>query len=294
MELLTLFAAAAVLLTVVGTVVLVRTVQHPRRKTFAFALANDLPGDPSQLGLTFTEKRFHFTDGSKTLGWMIDGACPAGPIMIISHGWNSCRHGALIRVPLLGVFASRLVAYDLRGHGESTASRCRMGTTEAEDLLEIIDQLEDQDTPVVLFGTSMGAGASIAAAAKADRRRRRIAAVIAEGPYRTFGEPIAGQMRRRRLPSFPLSQLATAIMAVSGGSLRHYDRAALAARLACPLLVLHGTGDPVCPIDSARHIASAASEGRMVEFPDAGHGNLAIFDEQAYIEAVETFMDSLT
>ena len=121
--------------------------------------------------------------------------------MILSHGWNSFRYGSLVRVGLLTPFVSQFVVYDLRGHGQSTATTSRLGTTEADDLLEIIDQLDDHDAPVVLFGTSMGAGTAIAAAATLrGRGGKRIAAVIAEGPYRHFREPIVGQLRCRRIP----------------------------------------------------------------------------------------------
>ncbi len=290
MGLLNLFAAAAGLLVLAGSAVVVGRLQNPQRKTYAFALAHGLPTDPADLGLVSTERTFRFADGSKTVGWVIEGAKASGPVVIISHGWNSCRYGSLVRVPLLMRFASRLVVYDLRGHGESTAPTSRLGTTEADDLLQLVDQLDDLQTPVVLFGSSMGAGTAIAAAAKGSAR---IAAVIAEGPYRYFREPIAGRLRCSQLPTFPLSHLATAFMAVRLGGLRRFDRAALAAGIPCPLLVLHGSADPVCRLDSARQIADAAPAGQLVVFPGAGHGNLAMFNESAYIDAMTTFMATL-
>jgi len=294
MGLINLFAVALGLLILGGLFVLVYRLQRPQRKTYAFALAHGLPEDPSQLGLGYSEKRFCFADGSSCPGWLIHGSCSTGPVMILSHGWNSCRYGSLVRVKLLEQFASQLVVYDLRGHGLSTASKSRLGTTEADELLEIIDQLEDQDTRIVLFGTSMGAGTAIAAASTAkDRQKKRIAAVIAEGPYRYFREPISGQLRCRKIPSFPLSELATALMAVRLGGLSRFDRAALAANLSCPLLVLHGTADPVCPIASARQIATSAPQGHIIEIEGAGHGNLADFDEPKYLEAIGLFMTSI-
>lgn len=289
MGLLNLFAAAVGLLIFAGSVVLIRRLQRPQRKTYAFALANGLPTEPEELGLASIEQEFKFTDGSTTLGWIIEGADVSGPIIVICHGWNSCRYGSLVRVPLLARFASKLVAYDMRGHGESTAHTSRLGTTEADDLLQIIDQLDDCQTPVVLFGTSMGAGTAISAAATGSDGGR-IAGVIAEGPYRYFREPIAGQLRCRQVPAFPLSHLATAYMTMRLGGLRRFDRAALAANVTYPLLVLHGTADPVCRVDSARQIADAAPNGRLAEIAGAGHGNLAVFDERTYIEAIEAFM----
>jgi pimeloyl-ACP methyl ester carboxylesterase len=46
------------------------------------------------------------------------------------------------------------------------------------------------------------------------------------------------------------------------------------ARAQCPVLVLAGEDDPVCPLDDAREIAAAlpAAYSRLVSFPGVGHG----------------------
>ena len=111
---LILFAVAVVLLVLAGTAALVRAMQRPPRKTYAYVLANGLPCDPAELGLSYTEQQFTFPDGSSTMGWLIEGADPAGPIVVVSHGWGSSRYGSLGRVPLLTGFASRVVVYDAR------------------------------------------------------------------------------------------------------------------------------------------------------------------------------------
>lgn len=286
-----LLLAAVVLLVLGGTVVLVRTFARPQRKTYAFALAHGLPADPGELGLAFTQRQFRLSDGTVTPGWIMDGNCSSGPVIIVSHGWNSSRYGSLARVGLLADYASQLVVYDLRGHGDSTAPTCRMGTTEAHDLLQIVGQLDNPDQPIVLYGVSMGAGISIAAAAADEPQAFRIAAVIAEGPYRWFGEPIAGQLRCRQLPAIPFVHLASAYLAVRLGDLRAFDRAALAAKMRCPLLVLHGTHDAVCRLDSGQQIADAADQGKIVAIHGGGHGNLASVDAQSYRRAVETFLE---
>jgi pimeloyl-ACP methyl ester carboxylesterase len=283
MGLVNLFATTAGLLIVLGTARLVYVLQHPKRKTYAYALAKGLPGDPGELGLNYTEQTFRFADGSTTPGWIIEGSNPHGATVVVTHGWNSSRHGSLLRLPALMPHAARLVVYDMRGHGESSAPVCLMGTREADDLVAIITQLNGLDTPVVLYGSSMGAGASIAAAAQADpATTTRITAVIADGPYRHFHEPIAGQMRVRSLPPFPFAWLTTAYMALRLGGLGGFDRAVLAAAVRCPLLVLHGSADPICNIESGRLIAQAAPHGRLTEIPDGGHGDLAIIAPDAY------------
>lgn len=290
---ISLFVAAALLLTVVGTAALIRTFQRPSRKTFAYALAKELPTSPDELGLAFVERQFDLADGSSTPGWIIEGSRPGGPVVVVSHGWNSSRYRSLTKAPLLAPHASKLVLYDLRAHGDSTATACCMGTAEVDDLLRVVEQSAPPDAPVVLLGSSLGAGVSIAAAASDGAASRRIVAVVAEGPYRTFVEPIVGQLWVRRFPPFPVAWLATAYMAIRAGGLQDFDRARLAGRLRCPLLVLHGTDDPVCPLDSARRIAQAAPDGKLVTFDGLGHTNLAVADPPRYIQAVSEFLQTI-
>lgn len=290
---LILLAVALAVLIAIGTAVLIHALHHPERKTYAYALANNLPTDPAQLGLAFTEKRFHLANGATTVGWVIQGANFAGPIIIMSHGWSSGKYGSLIRVPMLMPLASQILVYDLPGHGESEGALCWMGATEARDLLGIIDQLEITDRPVVLYGSSMGAGVSLVAGAHETAAGRGIAAVIAEGLYRRFHEPIVGQLRQRRIPPYPIVWLATLYIAIRAKGLSGFDRKHHATRLQCPLLVMHGVQDPICCIESARQIADAARQSHFVGFENGGHGDLAVVDPQRYAQAIEDFLGTI-
>ncbi len=293
MGLLNLFAAAGFVLLAVGSVALIYTLQRPNRKTYAYALAKGWPGDPGEQGLVFTEREFKFSDGTATPAWIVEGRNPAGPVVIMSHGWASSRYASLGRMPLLIASVSRLVLYDLRAHGDSTATLCCMGTTEVRDLLDVVEQVAGAGTPIVLYGSSMGAVISIAVAALATTGTHPIAGVIVEAPYRYFVEPIIGQLRLRRLPSFPFAWIATAWMAVKLGGLRGFDRVAHAARLQCPLLVLHGTDDPISRFESGEQIAAAAPGGQLVVFEGGGHSDLAVIDQGRYIQAVDQCLGSI-
>jgi len=299
---LNLFIFAAVLLVGVGTIALIYATLHPKRKTYAYALAVGLPTDPGELGMEYVEHQFRFADGSTTQGWSIQGAAPSGPIVIISHGWNSSRYGALLRVAMLAPYASRVVVYDLRGHGDSTASTAGMGVAEVDDLACLIEQLDVSGTgvpgakevPVVLYGSSMGAGISIAVAGSAPNPvAGRIIGVIADGPYRYFLEPMIGQLRARKLPAFPCAWLARAYWSLRVGGLGGYDRVGYARRLDGALLVLHGTADPICRFESGKQIAAAANSGRLVAFEGGGHGDLVAVDQTLYEQSLEAFFSGL-
>lgn len=288
MGLLILLAEGAGLIVVVGTWWLIHAMTHPQRRSYAFALARRIPSDPSEVGLKADKITFNFRDGTTSPGWLIEGRRAAGPIVIMSHGWNSSRYQAIARAPLLADIASRVVLYDLRGHGDSTAPSCRMGIVEVDDLISVIDRVATDGKPIVLFGTSMGAGISIAAAARTGSPR--VAGVIAEGAYRRLFEPLAAHLKCVKLPIFPFAFLGWFYVEWSLGRFGKFDRAWFAARLQCPLLVLHGSDDRVCSMEEAKRIAEAAPQGTLVAIEGGGHGDLVEVDRGRYIDAIEDLM----
>lgn len=257
---------------------------HPPRRTYASALARGRPGDPSELAAapggdrrTFTSWSLRTGDGLDLPVWEMPGDDPAGPVLILTHGWGDSRIGALTRVqPLLRV-VSRAVMWDLRGHGDAPGTS-RLGTREVDDLCALIAQVTagGRDTPehVVLFGWSLGAGISIGAAA---REPRSVVQVIAEAPYRIAITPARNVLRGMGLPRGLSARVAFWLLGLDfgvGPSWRGFDRAALASRLRVPLLVIHGDMDDVCPLEDARAINEAASRGEIVEVRGAGHHSL--------------------
>ncbi len=254
-----------------------RALTHPHRKTYAYAVARGRAGDPSELpgaGRAYTT--WTFKSGGYTFSvWDIPGDAGAGgPMVIMSHGWADSRLGALVRVPCLIAGASRVIVWDSRGHGDAPGV-CRLGTAEVEDLLALIETIagRGESSPLVLYGWSLGAGVSIAGAA----RSGAVSGVIAEAPYRLALTPARNVLRGFRLPYRLNLRPAFWILGVAfgvGPGWRSFDRAPHAAQLACPLLVIHGEDDAVCPVVDAREIAAAAGESELLVVPGAGHNNL--------------------
>ena len=291
--LIILLAFAAACIVLVGTVALIHRLSRPQRQTYASALARKLPTDPADLELTRVEQQVTFPDGSTTPVWIIDGDAPAAPAMIIAHGWGHSRYAALKRAELFKTRASKLVVYDLRAHGESTAARSGLGAIEADDLIELLRQL-DLPERLVLYGYSIGGSIAMAAAARAPGELRcRIKAVIADGPFRLPLEPISAARRRRRYPVFPFVHLAWGYAALRLRRYRPFDRVEDAARLPCPLLVLHGTEDWRCPFESARKIAAAAPRGEFIAFQGRGLLALSKHERAEYLQAISRLLDDV-
>ncbi|MGD9689382.1 MAG: alpha/beta hydrolase [Phycisphaerales bacterium] len=269
---------------------------NPPRRGYAFALARGMPGAPDELGpaqgWTGNAPRWRAWElrhaGARMPVWEIDGARADGPVVILTHGWGESRVHSLPRVAAWNGAASRVIAWDLRGHGEASG-RCALGTTEVEDLLALIDAVSARPETttggptsggargVVLHGFSLGAGVSIAAAG----RDGRVSAVIAEAPYRVPRTPAAAVMARAGIARGVVGRLvlsgalrAARWMLGSGLDDRAFDRARLAHGVRCPLLVLRGSLDDIVPRADAQAIAESCASGALVEVPGAGHVDL--------------------
>jgi pimeloyl-ACP methyl ester carboxylesterase len=273
--------------------------RNPPRRTYGVALAQGRAGDPSEIeGLTLAWEEWTFTSRGRALPvWSIAGDKADGPVIVLTHGWGDSRIGGLTRVPPLLNLASRIVLWDSPGHGEAPG-RCDMGAGEIDDLLALLATM-GRSRPLVLFGWSLGAGVSIAAAA---REPAGVAGVIAESPYRVPVTPARGMMRVMSLPHRITLGPALRLLGlrVGAGAVFNkpepFDRAQYAARLRCPLLVLHGSKDELSPIEDGRAIAAAAGPlGTLCELEGVGHWGLWTRDDvrARALSSVEAFVRGL-
>lgn len=295
MGLVILILSAVLLIWLFAAAALVHSLGHPRRKTYAVALGQGDPTDPADLELVGEEVAFTFTDNTRTPGWVIEGEKPDGPTILLVHGFSDSRYGLLRRTPMLLSYASKVVVFDLPGQGEAESERSFGGLREPDDVLAVLRQLEPGDAQsIVLLGISMGAGIAIAAAAKAQGDlRQRIKGVIAEGPYRYWHQPLYNIFQRNKYPRFPIIPMAGLWLRLTAEGFKDFDRAEFAAKLGCPLLVLHGSEDRTCPINAAGQIADAAGDATFIEIEGGRHNDLPFEHEPVYRAAVGDFMEKL-
>ena len=278
--LLLLIAIGGILYWLLLVFLTARTLTHPARQTYASAVSRSRAGDPSELDEPREFEAWTLRSQGRDLAvWDVKGSAEDGPVAIVTHGWSSGKVHAIRRLPLLCGLCSRVVFWDMPGHGES-GGRCTLGVLETNDLLAIIERV-GHDRPIVLCGSSMGSGVSIAAAVRSEH----VSLVIVEAPYRLPVTPARNVMRFQRSPVWLNLKPALAYVGLAasgrwtGPGLVHadgpvFDRATLAAELTCPLLVLHGDEDPTCPTADGREIAEACRNGRFVEIPGGTHQNL--------------------
>jgi hypothetical protein len=267
--------------------------RRPPRRTAAWAAAKGAPSDPGELDepAEFRERVIE-VGGERLFAWAIDGDDPEGPVVIATPGWGDSRLGVLPRLEALRAWASLIVAWDPPGLGE-TDGRCGMGVREQSLLRELIDR-SASGRGVVLYGWSLGGGASLAAG-----NDERVVGVIAEAPYRRPMTPARNVLRLAGLPyraNLPVAMALIGSRLGVGPTWRGFDRAGAAARVTAPILVIHGTDDSISPIGEGRQIAAAARDARIVEVAGAGHNDLWTEPRHraACLGAVAEFARSLT
>lgn len=290
MGILILLAVALACIIAAGTAGIIQSMRVPPRKTYGAALAHGLPTTPQEIDFPFEEHTVTYRDGSATTVWEIDAGGPDDLAVIMTHGFGDSRYGALTWAPLFSGLCGKLFVYDLRAHGDSTAKHGCYSAKERDDLVELMDMLI-LPPRVVLFGYSMGAVISISAAGQL---KDRIAGVIADGPYRKPMEPIIGHMLLNRWPPYPFAWLVDWHLLFWWRSYMPFDRVEQVKQTTCPLLVLHGTADPICKFQSAKQLVDAApASSTLIAFEGGGHLDLAQRDQQRYIGALRNFLEKI-
>lgn len=114
---------------------------------------------------TLRERRIRLSDGAETT---LEQWGDAGPLLVAVHGLGASRRGwARIGEHLAGRY--RLVAYDQRGHGDSTASTNMTFARTVDDVVEVCEALGE---PIhALLGHSWGGAVVIGAGRRIERAR---------------------------------------------------------------------------------------------------------------------------
>lgn len=217
-------------------------------------------GSPAQAGLKYEQVRFKSLDGTELTGWLIPvvGMVPreAKGTVIHFHGnaQNMSSHWEFA-----GWLASRgfnVFVFDYRGYGASAGSPEPNGVYEdSVAAIRYVRARPDLEPRRLLaFGQSLGGTQAIVAVGAGEREGVRAMAV--EATFLSYSS-IAGEK-------------------VSGAGLLvsdEYSAERYIAKLApIPLLLIHGSADPVIPPShSARLLALAGEPKTYIEVAGGGH-----------------------
>ena len=218
------------------------------------------------------------------------------PLQIQFHGYRGtalrdfCGGNKLARES-----GQNTLVVDQRAHGRSGGRTITFGIRERMDCLcwaEYASQRFGSNTPIFLYGVSMGA-ATVLMASELELPCNVIG-IIADCPY-SSPEAIIRKVCREDMHLPPA--LVMPFVRLGARLFGHFDLKEASAIQAVrntdiPILLLHGEDDRFVPCDMSREIFDAcAGEKTRITFPGAGHGLSYIVDTVRYSEAVSRFVD---
>ncbi len=229
-------------------------------------------GTPEALGLRFEDVRFRAPDMTVLRGWFLESPGARAAVVLV-HGDEGTRADAEIGLLRLQRAYVRngfhVFAFDLRGRGESSGERDRLGSAEQVDLEAAVGYVRRRSggLPVVLHGFGLGAALAIQSTANG----LEASAVIADSTFSSAREQL--RYRWRRLPSLlfgPACWLARKLYHADVDVLRPV---AAMARIKVPLLLIHGALDESVPIACAHNLLAASLNptSELWVVPEAGH-----------------------
>ncbi len=233
-------------------------------------------------------------DGVRLAGAWFPSGGSGGRTVVLLHGMAEDRSALLGRVPGLARLGWNVVIPDARASGESGGRRASFGGREADDLRAWLDELAGRVGPGAAFavwGRSMGASTALRAASVDGR----IAALVLEAPYRDLTPAVAAVLRRLRVPGGLAPLVLLRARSLAGIALDRPRPIDLAPRVDVPVLILHGTDDPIAPIAGAHALAAAFPRpAEVVEVAGAGHADVVGVGGDALIGRVGAFLDGAT
>lgn len=279
-----------------------------------YAPQQPIDATPASLGLQYRDVTFPSRiDQVPLRGWFIPGVLPAGRLtaqrtIIVVHGSRANREDKAVGLlALSGAFARRgfaVLAFDMRGSGESPPAPLSLGYFEQRDVLGAVDFLRAGPLPYPAlgrpriiggWGVSMGAATLLLAASQ----EPAIRAVVSDSAYAAILPILEREIPRQgHLPALftPGALLAADVLyGIDYPAVRPVD---VVARIAPrPIFFIHGATDTYVPpanmelLTAAARSASAASVQTWL-VPGAQHAQAFQKHSQEYVTRVMAFFIS--
>ena len=196
------------------------------------------------------------------------------------------------------------VLMDFQGVGGSSGSTVTLGIKEAQDVVTIFNDIKNrnavqgtedsgrENSPVILYGVSMGTAAILRAIATYDITPD---AIILELPFVRLIDAVRSRLRYHKIPTDPTASLmlfwASIQHGVNGFSHNpiHYAKA-----VNCPTLVIHGQQDKWTPVgDIEALVNNIPASKQLVLSADAGHHQLIGVDRPLWDSSISNFLKNI-
>lgn len=269
--------------------------------SFAITKAGTRPDErvrtdtPAAQGAQFEEVSFTSSDGMKLSGWYLPSRTHSLTV-VMTHGLFRSRYETLDRGVRLWQQGYGVLLYDLRRHGHSTGEFSSIGYFERRDVeaaLKFVEAREPQNR-VVLFGVSMGAAATLLAAAET-QDDERLAGVVSESSFLSFPDTARHHIKSfTPIPAFPFATLLIKFTAWRlGFRTADFDALAAVRKIRQPILFIGSGNDKRMPNETVLEPLYAAAVNplkRKLVVAGATHGRAFDAAPDEYMNALAEFL----
>jgi pimeloyl-ACP methyl ester carboxylesterase len=259
-----------------------------------------LKDTPADSGVAFEDVRFEAADGLRLSGWWIAPSSKNG-VVLLTHGLFRTRVEMLSRAVSLANAGYGALLYDLRNHGASGKATVSLGFYEAKDVLGGLAYIQQRcgrfksPSKVVLMGVSMGAVATLRAAAEVNG----YAALVLDSPFGSLRQTTADHawlfFSQPRFLFPPLFIFwFERFTGFDVDRVNSYD--SMAHVQPVPLLMIASQGDRRMRAEVASQLfeqSPAAVKKIKVFGKEVGHGSAARLHPQEYAAVLTSFLDQV-
>jgi len=235
----------------------------------------------------YEERTITSADGTGLSAWLLSAPEPRGTVVLV-HGFLGTRANLLDEAEALRTMGWSALLVALRGTETSGGCTVSLGLHEAEDVEAAARSV--QGGPVVVYGESMGAAASLHAVATLHTPAR---ALILEAPFARLSEAVHAHFHNKgRLD-------LTDLVLFWGGIQQGDDPASFnpedeAPAVRVPVLTFVGGNDRTIPPATVRRLAARLPICTLEDIPGLGHCGTRAFAPDRWKRAVAALLERAT
>ena len=215
--------------------------------------------------------------------------------ILFEHAYNYPWVGALKYLPMMLDLGFNVLVPDHQAQGESQGDFITFGALESDDSLEWLGEIRRyaqlsgfERARIGVMGESMGAVTALLTMAKANspsvRMEDKPLFCVADCPFSNFDSIMTAQALKRggknAVRLLPL--VKSIILSRSGADMDEVDAVKAAAAIRVPVLLFHGTDDPLVPVSMSQEIAAANPNITLCLVKGAKHMNCYSTDPEEY------------
>ena len=231
-------------------------------------------------GLTLCGRYFHHADGAK--------------LCICCHGFHGSPSRDFSAMgPILMDAGYNVILIEERAHWNSGGHTISYGLRERRDILGWINFANERfgsDTPIYLFGLSMGAAAVLMTSGF--DLPANVRAICADCPFNDPLEEILFVTEKFGLnPKIAKPLIILSALIYGRLNIRETSAAEEVKKTKTPILIIHGESDTLVPVRMSAEVhASNPDRIEYHTFPGAGHGTSYFTDTDRYLRIVFDFL----